>query len=127
MRKNELECFIYEYNKACDLGESYLLPKIQKRLSDIPEKKIVSWYGELTGKVPEFSENQLLSGMWKGKFYIRVSGYFLEKTENINAYTENTIIVTAVVVGLYSSIVHHAGLCALSKALDSTSVKHILK
>ena len=83
---------MYEYNKACDLGESYLLSKIQKRLSDIPEIKFVSWYGVLTGKVPEFSENQLLSGMWKGKFYIRVSGYFLEKTENINAYTENTMV-----------------------------------
>ena len=46
--------FSYEFKKISDLGELYLLPKIQKRLPDVPERPVISNCGTLTEKVSKF-------------------------------------------------------------------------
>ena len=103
----------------------YLLPKIHKRLSDVPGRPVISNCGMPTEKVSEFLDYQLKPVMQNGKSYIRDSGHFLERIKNINTLPENAILVTADVVGLYPSIPHEAGLSALKKALDNRSVKKI--
>ena len=59
-------------------------------------------------KVSKFLDYQLKPVMQKGKWYIRDSGRFLEKIKNISTLSENAILVTADVVGLYPSIPHQA-------------------
>ena len=51
--------------------------------------------------------------MQEGQSYIKDTGDSLNKIKNINAITENVISVTADLVGLYSNILHQAGLEAL--------------
>ena len=103
----------------------YLLPKIHKRLSDVPGRLVISNCGMPTEKVSEFLDYELKPVMQKGKSYIRDSGHFLEKIKNISTLLENVILVTADVVGLYPSIPHQAGLSALKEALANRSVKKI--
>ena len=52
--EKELKYFTYEYKKACNLGKMYLLPKIHKRLSDVPGRPVISNCGMPTEKYPNF-------------------------------------------------------------------------
>ena len=107
--EKELKFFTYKYKKACNLGKMYLLPKIRKRLSDVPGRPVIPNCGMPTEKVSEYLDDHLKPVMQKGKLYIRDSGNFLEKIKNVSTLPENTILVTADVVGLYPSIPHQVG------------------
>ena len=50
----ELKYFTYEYNKICNLGKMYLLPKIHKRLSDVTGRPVISNCGMPTKKNQNF-------------------------------------------------------------------------
>ena len=63
--------------------------------------------------------------MESGKSYIKDSGHFLEKINTLGCIPDNAILVTAVVVGLYSSISLQAGLNALKEVLDKRRLKKI--
>ena len=79
---------------------------------------MISNYGTPTEKVSEFLDQHLKPIMQEGESYIKDTGDFLNKIENINAIPENAIFVTADVVGLYPSIPYQASLEALREALD---------
>ena len=123
--EKELKYFTYEYKKTCNFGKMYLSPKIHKRLSDLPGRPVILNCGMPTEKVSEFLDYQLKPVMQNGKSYIRDSGHSLERIKNINTLPENTMLVTADVVGLYTSIPHEAGISALKKALENRLVKKI--
>ena len=40
--EKEMKYFMYEYKKVTNLGKLYLLPKIHKRLCDVPRRPVVS-------------------------------------------------------------------------------------
>ena len=81
--KKEQKYFKCEYKKACNLGKTYLSPKIHKRVSDVPERPVISNCGMPIKKVSEFLDFQLKPVMQNGESYIRDSGHFLEKVKNI--------------------------------------------
>ena len=116
--EKELQYFTYKYKKTTSLGKMYLLPKIHKRLYDVPGKPVISNCGTPTEKVSEFLDHHLKPVMQAGESYIKDTGDFLNKIKNIHGIPENAILVTADVVGLYPSIPHQAGLEALREALD---------
>ena len=116
--EKELQHFKYKYKKTTSLGKMYLLPKIYKRLYNVPGKPVISNRGTPTEKVSEFLDHHLKPVMQKGDSYIKDTGDFLNKIKNINAIPENAILVTADVVGLSPSIPHQAGLEALREALE---------
>ena len=62
--------------------------------------------------------------MQKGASYIKDSNDFKSKIKNIDI-PNDTLLVTADVVGLYSDIPHEAGLSALREALDKRTRKKI--
>ena len=68
--EKELKYFTSEYKKATNLGKMYLLPKIHKRLSNIPGRPVISTCGTPTGKVPEFLGFHLKPVMQSSKSYI---------------------------------------------------------
>ena len=111
--EKELQHFTYKYKKTTSLGKMYLLPKIHKRLYDVPGRPVISNCGTPTEKVSEFLDHHLKPVMQEGDSYIKDTGDFLNKIKNINAIPKNAILVTADVVGLYPSIPHQAGLKAL--------------
>ena len=50
----QLKCFTYAYKKVSNLGKFYLLPKIHKRLNNIPERPVISNCGTPAEKASEF-------------------------------------------------------------------------
>ena len=121
----EMKYFTHEYKKACNLGKLYLLPKIHKRIFNVPGRQVTSNCVAPTEKVSEFLVHHLKHVMQKGLSYIRDSQHFLEKIKTIGSVPENGILVTANVVGLYPSIPHQAGLKAFKETLKKRDIKNI--
>ena len=103
----------------------YLLPKIHERLSNVPDRPVISNCGTTTEKVSEFLDFQLKSVMQSSKSYIKDSGDFIRKIKDIPFISINAILVTADVVGLYPSIPHDSGLKALRNILDKRKNQNI--
>ena len=123
--EKELKYFTYEYKKVCNLGKLYLLPKIHKRLFNVPGRPVISNCGTPTEKASEFLDYHLKPVMRIGLSYIRDSQHFLERIKTIGNIPENAILVTADVVGLYPNVPHQAGLNALKNALEKRDLKKI--
>ena len=120
-----MKYFTYKYKKACTLGKLYLLPKIHKRLFNVPGSPVISNWRTSTEKVSEFLDHHLKPVIQKGLSCIRDSQHFLEKIKTIGSAPKNAILVTADVVGLYLNIHHQAGLKALLEALEKRDIKKI--
>ena len=103
----------------------YLLPKIHKRLCDVPGRSVISNCGTPTEKASEFLDNQIKEVVQNGWCYIKDSNDFIKKIKYLKNIPDNTILVTADVVGLYPSIPHEAGLRALKELLDRREEKKI--
>ena len=61
-----------------------------------------------------------------GHILLKESRDFIKKINNLDSITENAILVTADVVGLYPSIQHEVDLRALREALDKRDEKAII-
>ena len=70
---------------------------------------MISNCGTPTEKVPEFLYSEIKSVMREGWSYIKDSGNFIKKLKNIVHISQDAMMVTAYVVGLYPSIPHDAG------------------
>ena len=103
----------------------YLLPKIHKSLFDVPGHPVNSNCGTTTEKVSEFLDHHLQPVMKGGRSYVKDTQDFLEKLKHLGKVPSNAILVTADVVGLYTSIPHEAGLEALYEKLKERVEKKI--
>ena len=115
--EKQLKNFTYEYKKTCNLEKLCLLPKIYKRLHNVPGRPVISNCDTPTEKISEFLDRQRKPIMKKSWSYIKDSGDFIRKIKNLTDISVGTILVTADVVCLYPSIPHQAGLEALKKHL----------
>ena len=52
--EKELKYFTIKFKKATNLGKLYLLPKIHKRLENVPDRPVISNCGTPVEKVSEF-------------------------------------------------------------------------
>ena len=77
--ENHFKYFSYEFKKTSNLGKLYLLPKIHKRMLDVPGTPIISNCGTPTEKVFQFLDFHLKHIMRNSKSYMRDSSHFLEK------------------------------------------------
>ena len=121
----ELKYFTFEHKKACNLGKLYFLPKIHKRIENVPGRPVISNCGTATEKASEFLDSYLKPIMQESFSYIKDSGDFIKKIKHIRNIPEDAILVTADVVALYPSIPHMDGLRALRYALDKRVEKSI--
>ena len=80
--EKELKYFTIEFKKATNLGKLYLLPKIHKRLENVPGRPVISNCGTPTEKVSEFLDSQLKPVMQSSRSYIKDSGDFIKKIKN---------------------------------------------
>ena len=88
----------------------YLLPKIHKRLVNIPGGLIISNCNTPTERASEFLDHHLQLTMKSGMSYIKDTNDFLSKLKNLEKVPGNAILFTADDVALYSSIPHNEGL-----------------
>ena len=108
------------------MGKFYLLPKIHKRLCNVPGRPIISNCGTPTDKVSEFLDHHLKPIMQEGWSYIKDTEDYLKKVQNMGKSPQESLLVTVDVVGLYPSIPHNAGLKVLKDALDCGRTKRYL-
>ena len=67
--ESELKCFTYNFKKATNLGKLYFLPKIRKRLANVPGRPVISNCGTPTEKVSEYLDFLLKPVMQDGWSY----------------------------------------------------------
>ena len=105
------------------LGRFYLLPKIHKRLCNVPERPVISNSGYYTENISAFLEYHLKLISQKVKSYLKDKIDFLRKLDALPSLPEDTILCTIDIVGLYRNIPHEDGLPAMGKALDEREDK----
>ena len=118
MTEKQLKYFAISHKKATNLRKMYLLPKIHKRLFNVPGRRVISNCGSHTEKVSEFLDSHLKGIMQESWSYTKDSNNFIKKMKNLKDIPHGTLLVTADVIGLYPSIPHEAGLKAIKEALD---------
>ena len=74
--EKELQHFTYKYKKTTSLGKMYLLPKIHKRLYDVPGRPVISNCGTPTEKLSDFLDHYLKPVMQERESYIKDTGDF---------------------------------------------------
>ena len=103
----------------------YLLPKIHKRLFDVPGRPVISNCGTTTEKVSEFLDHHLKPVMQSGRSYIKDTEDCLKRISALGPLPKNSILVTADVVGLYPTIPREGGLEALRERLNERPDKKV--
>ena len=88
--EEELKYFTYKYKKDTNFGKMYLLPKIQKRLINVPGRPVISNCGTPTEKASEFLDHHLQPIMRSGMSYIKVTNDFLLKLKNLKEPNSHT-------------------------------------
>ena len=103
----------------------YLLPKIHKRLHDVPGRPVISncnYYTENISSFLDFHLQPLARGV---KSYIKDTNHFFKKLRSLPNLPDDIILCTVDVVGLYPNIPHEEGLSALHKRLDLRQEKDV--
>ena len=103
----------------------YLLPKIHKRLHDVPGRPVISncnYYTENISSFLDFHLQPLARGV---KSYIKDTNHFLKKLRSLPNLPDDIILCTVDVVGLYPNIPHEECLSALRKRLDLRQEKDV--
>ena len=121
--EKQLKYFTIKHKKATNLGKMYLLPKIHKRLYDVPTRVVMSNCERPTEKASEFLDYLLMEVMQNS--YIKDSNDFMKKIKHLKIIPDNAILVTTDVLGLYPSIPHEVGLRALKEELSKRREKKI--
>ena len=96
----------------------YVLPKIHKRLFNVPGRPVISNCGSPTEEVSESLDSHLKGIMQERWSYTKDSNGFIKKTKNLKDIPQDALLVPADLVGLYPSIPHEDGLKALKEARD---------
>ena len=95
------------------LGRFYLLPKIHKRLHNVPGRPVISNSGYYTENISSFLDFHLKPLAQKVKSYIQDTNDFLKKIANLPPLPDDLILCKIDVVGLYPNILHEEGLIAI--------------
>ena len=123
--EKEKNYFKFNFEKATNVRKLYILPKIHKKLSNVPGRPVISNCGTPREKVLEYLDHHLQPVKKKGMSYIKDTADFLDKLKDLGEIPEGAILVTADVVGLYPSIPHTEGLEVLRKQYDKFLLKKV--
>ena len=101
----------------------YLLPKIHKRLNNVPGRPLICNCGYYMENISAFLDFHLQLQAQAVKLYIKDTNDFLNKLRSLPKFP--IILCTVDVVGLYPNIPHEEGLSALRKRLDNPKEKYL--
>ena len=118
---NILDYFNVENHK---FGRFYFLPKIHKRMYDIPGRPVISNCGFYPENISAFLDHQLKPIAMQVKSYKKDTNDFLKKLRDLPDLPEESIICTTDVVGLYP-IPNEEGLRILRNVLAKRSNKNV--
>ena len=113
--KETLDYFLVDNPKV---GRFYLLPKIHKRLENVPGRPVISNSSFYTENISTFLDFHFQPIAQQVKSFIKDTNDFLKKLPSLPKLSENTLLCTAHVVGLYPNIPHDDGLKAIEQVLN---------
>ena len=122
MPKDTLDYFLVRDPK---FARFYLLPKIHKRLHDVPGRPVISNCGYYTENIFSFVDYHLQPLAQKVKSYIMDTNHFLNRLKRLRKLPQGAILRTIDVVGLYHNIPHSEGLTSLRRVLELRDNKQI--
>ena len=93
----------------------YLLPKIHKRLYNVPGRPVISNSGYYIENISLFLDHHLQPPAQAVKSYIKDTNEFLKKLRFLPKLPDGIILCTMDVEGLYPNLPHGEGLSALRK------------
>ena len=96
----------------------YLLPKIHKRLENVPGQPVISNCGFYAEKISIFLDFHLQPLAREVKSYIKDTNNFLKNLRSLTNLPNDIILCSVDVVDLYPNIPHGEGLSALQKRLE---------
>ena len=111
----------YFFNKDPKFARFYLLPKIHKRLHNVPGRPVIYNCGYYTENISSFLDYHLQRLAKKVESYI----HFLKKLKELGSLPGNAILCTIDVVGLYPNIPHEEGLSSIRKHLNNRENKEV--
>ena len=94
----------YFFVKDPKFAKFYLLPKIHKRLYNVPGRPVISNCGFYAENISSFLDFHLQPLAQKVKPYIKDTNHFLGKIKELGQLPEGTILCTVDAVGLYPNI-----------------------
>ena len=103
--KGTLDYFLVKDPK---FARFYLLPKIHKRLHDVPGRLVISNCGYYTENISSFLGYHLQPLAQKVKSHIKDTNHFLNRLRSLGKLPEGAILCTIDVFGLYPNIPHSA-------------------
>ena len=115
LSKDTLDYFLVKDPK---FARFYLLPKIHKRLHDVPGRPVISNCGYYTENISSFLDYHLQPLTQKVKSYIKNSNHSLSKLKSYGKLPQGAILYTIDVVGLYPNIPHSEGLTSLRRFME---------
>ena len=113
MLKDTLDYFLVKDSKFLRF---YLLPKIHKRLHDVPGRPVILNFGYYTENISSFFHLQPLAQ--KVKSYIKDTNHFLNRLSSLGKLPQGAILCSVDVVGLSPNIPHSEGLTSLGRVLE---------
>ena len=123
LKRDNLDYFIMKDTK---FARFYLLPKIHKRLHNVPGRPVISNSGYYTENISSFLDHHLQPLAQAVKSYIKDTNEFLKKLRSLPKLPDGIILCTMDVVGLYPNIPHEEGLSALRKRrLETRKEKYV--
>ena len=121
LKRDTLDYFI----KESKFARFYLLPKIHKRLHNVPGRPVISNSGYYTENISSFLDHHLQPLAQAVKSYIKDTNEFLKKLRSLPKLPDGIILCKMDVVGLYPNIPHEEGLFALRKRLEIRKEKYV--
>ena len=110
LKRDNLDYFIMKYPKFVRF---YLLPKIHKRLHNVPGRPVITNSGHYAENISSFLDHDLQALAKVVKSYITDTNEFLKKLCSLPKVPDRIVLCTMDVVGLYANIPHDEGLSAL--------------
>ena len=85
----------------------YVLPKIHKRLNNVPGRPVISNCGFYTENMSSFLDQPIAQ---KVNSFIKGTNHFLRKIKNLGQLPGGDVLCTIDVIGLYPNTPHEEGL-----------------
>ena len=102
-----------------------MLPKIHKRLHDVPGRLVISNCGYYTENISSFFDYQVQPLAQKIKLYMKDTYHFLRELKTLGKLPQGAILCTIGVAGLYTNIPHSEGLTSIRRFLELRDNKQI--
>ena len=120
LRKKEIDKKLFNYLlvKNPQLGRFYLLPKIHRRMTNIPGRPAISNNGTSTEIISLYLDYHLKSLIPNVPHILEDTRDFVNRIQGLSDLPESNILVSFDIVGLYPQIPHEEGTETMAKYLE---------